>query len=354
MKKFCLLFLAAFMVLFLVGCSKNDEGSIVKNINNTLKEMDSYYLSGDLSIYNNDDQYSYEVEVYYKKNDFYRVNLVNKENNHEQIILKSNNEVYVITPSLNKSFKFQSNWPNDSSQVYLIASLYEDIFNSNDRVFEKSESGYIFNLEANYPNNSNLVKQTIEFDKDLNLKSVKVYNDNEVLQMSMDFNSIILNKSIDDGIFDLNNIISDRGLNREENENTSDSNSEKETDEEKDASDDAVLSIDDIIYPLYIPSGTVLTDEEKVSKTDGERIILTFDGEKPFILVEETVSIEKEFSIVPTYGDPYLMLDSVATLSDNSISWVSNGIEYYLVSDVMSQIELVEIANSVTTIEQAK
>ena len=112
--------------------------------------------------------------------------------------------------------------------------------------------------------------------------------------------------------------------------------------------------IDDIIYPLYIPTGTVLIEEEKVSKDDGERIILTFDGEKPFILVEETISVSDEFSIIPTFGEPFFMFDSVATLSDNSISWISDGIEYYLISDVMSRIELIEIASSVTTIEYDK
>lgn len=344
MKKIYKIILTTFLFLFVVGCSKENEDSVVKDIKSNMKDMDSYYLSGDLSIHNDDESYDYDVEVYYKKDDYYRVNLINKFNNHEQIILKNDDGVYVVTPSLNKSFKFQSNWPNDSSQIYLIESLCNDISNSDDRTFQIDEDKYIFNIEANYPNNSNLVKQTIVFDKSLNVKSVKVYNDNNVLQMSMEFTEVVLNKDVDDSIFDLNNIISGMNNNGDDGNNNSENSNE----------DVNVNSIDDIIYPLYVPTGTVLTDEEKVSKTDGERIILTFDGEKPFILVEETVSIEEEFMIVPTYGEPYLLMDTVASLSNNSISWVSNGIEYYLVSDVMSQIELVEIANSVTKIEYDK
>jgi hypothetical protein len=149
----------------------------------------------------------------------------------------------------------------------------------------------------------------------------------------MEFVEVAINRDIDDGIFNLDNII--KSMNDVDN-------------------NESVSSIDDIIYPLYVPSGTVLIDEEKVSKTEGERIILTFDGEKPFILVEETVDSLDEFMIVPTYGEPYLLLDTVASLSNNSITWVSDGIEYYLVSDVMSQIELVEIASSITKIEYNK
>ena len=72
------------------------------------------------------------------------------------------------------------------------------------------------------------------------------------------------------------------------------------------------------------------------------------------MLVEETVSIEEEFSIIPTYGEPLLLADTVAALSSNSISWVSGGIEYYIVSDVMSQVELIEIASSISAIPTMK
>lgn len=343
MKKICLLLFTT--LFFLFGCSNDSEDSVVKKINDDLKDIESYYLCGDLSIRNNEDKYNYDVEVYYKSDDYYRVNLVNVDNGHEQIILKNDDGVYVVTPSLNKSFKFQSNWPNDSSQVYLIESLYDDIFNCKERIFEVLEDSYLFTVDANYPNNSNLVKQNITFDKNLVLKSVEVYNENNDLQMEMNFSEIVINKDIDNDTFNLNNIINN--LNRNE-----DSNSDSINDST--SIDDTVSSIDDIIYPLYIPMGTVLIDEEKIDKTDGERIILTFDGEKPFILVEETISVKDEFEIIPMQGEPYLILDSVASLSDNSISWINNGIEYYLVSDVMSQIELVEIANSVTTIEYVK
>ena len=35
--------------------------------------------------------------------------------------------VRVLTPSLNKSFKFQSDWPYNNSQVYLLQTLLSDI-----------------------------------------------------------------------------------------------------------------------------------------------------------------------------------------------------------------------------------
>ena len=81
---------------------------------------------------------------------------------------------------------------------------------------------------------------------------------------------------------------------------------------------------------------------------------MTFGGEKPFLLVEETVTIPEELEIIPTFGEPCILSDTVAALTETSISWTSNNVDYYIVSDVMSQDELLEIARSVSVIPTMK
>ncbi len=327
------------MMLFVTGCGKKSADDVIKELDKKITSATTYQLDGTLQITNNDDTYNYNVKVSYEKPNKYRVSLVNTSNDHEQIILKNTEGVYVVTPSLNKSFKFQSDWPNNNSQVYLLNSLLSDINNDKERVFEETKDGYTITTKVTYPNNTNLIKQKITLDKDLNIKGVEVLNSNDISQMIMKFNNIDLKANFDDDYFDLDSIIEqiDTNENKNNNDKTEKSN-----------------AINDIIYPLYIPTGTALVDKEKVSKTDGERIILTFDGEKPFLLVEETASVENEFSVIPTYGDPLLLADTVAALSSNSITWISNGIEYYIVSDAMSQIELIEIASSINAIPTMK
>lgn len=322
-----------FGLIVLTGCSKYNQKGIVKDFTKKINNINGYKLSGDLSIKNNDDVYNYDIEVCYKKDDNYKVTLTNKANMHTQIILKNNEGVYVLTPSLNKSFKFQSDWPYNNSQSYLIESIIDDINNDKEKSIVKDDNSIMITSSVNYPNNNKLTKQVVTFDKDYNLRNVSVVDENDIKQMTMTFKTIDLKPTgINKDTFDLNNII--------------DIN---ETKEEKPTS-----TLDDIIYPLYIPTGTVLTNSEKVNKSDGERVIMTFEGEKPFLLVEETSSIEQEFSIIPTYGEPYLLIDTVGALTDNSITWSSEGIDYYLVSDVMSQNELLDIARSVNVIPVMK
>jgi hypothetical protein len=91
-----------------------------------------------------------------------------------------------------------------------------------------------------------------------------------------------------------------------------------------------------------------------MAKTSGERIFLNFEGDKPFVLVEETATKEEEFTIIPTYGEPAMLVDTVGAIADNSVSWISNGLEYYVASDAMSIEELVNIATSINTIPVGK
>lgn len=85
-------------MLFLVsGCGKYTEKDVINDLKKKIEKATSYKLGGDLEIVNNDDVYNYDVEVSYKKGDFYKVSLTNTANNHTQVILKNKEGVYVMT-----------------------------------------------------------------------------------------------------------------------------------------------------------------------------------------------------------------------------------------------------------------
>lgn len=324
-----LLFLSI-LVLFLTGCGNYTDKDIIKELNKKIKG--SYMLSGELAITNNDDIYNYEVEVSYKKDNYYKVILTNLSNNHTQVILKNDEGVYILTPALNKSFKFQSDWPYNNSQIYLLAALINDIESDEKKEFKVTDDGYTFRTSVNYPNNKNLVSQKITLDKKLNVKEVKIYDSNNSIKMEMDFDKIDYTPKFKDDYFELDSIMST-------------------------LNEDNVLettSLDDSIYPLFLPTNTKLVNSEKVVMDDGDRIIMTFDGDKPFLLVEETANVLDEFTIIPTYGEPYMFMDTIGVMTDNSLSWSSNGIDYYIVSDVMGNDELIEIAQSITNLPTLK
>ncbi len=313
--------------LLIVGCGKLSSDDVVGKITDKVNKAKSYYIEGEMDIINNEDVYSYDVNVSYKDDDYYRVSLTNKSNNHEQIILKNDDGVYVLTPSLNKSFKFQSEWPYNNSQVYLLQSLINDIEQDDEYKFENKDDTYIISTKVNYPNNNNLKSQKIYLNDDLEFSEVHVLDKSGTPQIKMKFNKIDMSPSFDKKHFDT-----------EENLQSSITEEEVET----------TSSIDNTIYPMYLPNETYLESEDTIKKDDGERLILTFAGENPFMIVEETVSVSDEFEEIPTIGEPEILTDTVAAISNNSISWISNGIEYYVSSDTLESKELVDIAKSLT------
>ena len=122
MKKILKIFLLI-SIFSLVGCGIKSADNILEKLEKKLENANSYYLEGTMQIMNNEDTYTYNIKVSYQKEDYYRIELINTLNNHEQVILRNDDGVYVVTPSLNKSFKFQSDWPYNNSQVYLLNSI---------------------------------------------------------------------------------------------------------------------------------------------------------------------------------------------------------------------------------------
>lgn len=94
-KKILLLAICFITIFFTSGCGKNN--NVFKKIKDKYDNLKSYTLTGNLEIINNDDTYKYDVKVSYQKKDKYYVSLKNRDNNHEQIILKNEDGVYVQT-----------------------------------------------------------------------------------------------------------------------------------------------------------------------------------------------------------------------------------------------------------------
>ena len=312
--------------------------------------------------------------------------------------------VAVVTPSLNKSFKFQSDWPYNNSQVYLLNSVLDDLKEDEERKFESTNDGFVFTSKVNYPNNKVLVKQNVYLDKDSKVTRVEVIDKDDNVLISMDYKVLEYDKKFDDDYFELGSIInvSDKlkqdkkkndnsssinnsnqnnsdnnnqandnnpnnndSLNNNSNETTGNNNSQNSNNGNNDGNSGnasnsenektkETLSINDIIYPMYLPENTYLTSQERIDTETGERLILTFSGENSFVLVEETVADSDSNLIIPVTGEFDFLSDVIGVISDNSVMWYSNGIEHYLTSNTIETSMLVDIARSISVLPVSK
>ena len=97
MKKYFYLLLFSILSIFITGCGVTRADDIVGNFEKKLEKSYSYYVEGIMQIINNEDTYDYEVKVSYKKDDYYKIELINTLNNHKQVILRNDEGVYVDT-----------------------------------------------------------------------------------------------------------------------------------------------------------------------------------------------------------------------------------------------------------------
>ena len=356
MKKLFLCLIA--ICLILTGCKSRNEKEVLNEFKNIVDNNKSYFLEGDMELINNEDVYSYNISVSYKEGDFYRIELKNKINNHEQIILRNSEGVYIVTPSLNKSFKFQSDWPYNNSQVYLLSSLLDDIENDPDRTFEVINDNYVFTSNVNYPNNENLIKQKVYFGKDYLPTKVEVLDKDGNIQIKMQFTKIDLKTEFNDTYFDLNAVLNtEETTPKKEETNTNEPTEDQEPGSETNNTEEKTkktATIDDIIYPMYLPTGTHLSNEQKVATETGERLILTFSGDSSFTLVEETATYSNPAEIIPTTGSVELIGSSLAVINDNGANWFDNNIEYSVYSDTMSKKDLMQVVRSISVLPVSK
>lgn len=209
-------------------------------------------------------------------------------------------------------------------------TLLKDIKNDEAKTVEKIDDGYKITTSVNYSNNHNLVKQHIYLDNKSNIKLVEIVNENDIVKMKMTFEKVDLSSTYKDNYFELNS-------NMKSVETMT-----------------SLKEIEDVIYPMYMPEDTYLKSQDTISLDDGERIILTFAGASPFTIIEQTVNVTDDYEMTMVYGDPELLVDTVGSITDNSVSFISNGIEYYAVSEVLDQKQLLDVVKSISVLPVGK
>ena len=104
MKKFKFL-LVILAIMTFCGCGKTKSTNIIEKFKDKVNSTKSYQIVGSMEIVSNEETFTYDVNVDYKYDEFYKVTLLNKTNDHEQVILKDGESVYVVTPALNQKFQ---------------------------------------------------------------------------------------------------------------------------------------------------------------------------------------------------------------------------------------------------------
>ncbi|WP_226585450.1 LolA family protein [Halobacillus litoralis] len=331
-RRFLILLFSLFVLGALTACGSQSKEDVVKKLEKQAEEMAGYKTEANMKMRTGKEEQKYNIEVWHKKDDYYRVKLQNDQDEKgSQIILKNDSGVYVLTPALNKSFKFQSEWPQNTSQPYLYASLLNDIKADSDAEFTASENYYKFKTKTNYQNNKTLPFQEIYFDKkSYQPVMVKVFDQDMNALVEVQFANFAKDSSLKKEDFDV-----DKNMAMAPTEAPV-ANMEGE-------------ELEEVLYPQET-FGAELAEEREVKTEEGKRVIMTYAGEKNFTLVQEKAVVQPasaQYS-VQVNGEPVQLSDGViAALENNILEWNHNGTTYQLASNELTQAEMVSVASSI-------
>ncbi len=323
-----MLLIGILAVLALSACGTKSKEDVVKDLNGKVEEIKGYKANAKMTLEMGTEPQVYEIEVWHKDPSYYRVNLKNAQKDQSQMILRNDEGVFVLTPALNKSFRFQSDWPQNSSQAYLYESLVKDIVEDKEAKFTATKDHYVFETKTRYQNNQMLPTQEITIKKsDLSPVSVKVMDTDKNTLVKVEFTDVKFNAPFDKKDFDMQKNMTSAQLSVPV---LAEVGSEEFS----------------VKYPSEFP-GADLVDEKDITTDNGKRVVLTYDGEKSFTIVQEKANVMPASSSTTVSGEPVDLGFTIGALSNNTIKWTYQGVDYVIASNDLTEKELVEVARSV-------
>lgn len=379
----------------LAACGKKDAAAVVKDLNEVVGEMESYQGAGIMTLHTGDTPQQYKVEVWHQKPSYYRIALTNAKKDVTQIVLRNDEGVFVLTPSQNKSFRFQSNWPDNQGQVYLYETLIRSITGDTTRQFADEKESYVFDVAANY-NTHALVRQKIWLNKsDYAPKQVEVSDSNANVVVDVKFDSFKFGAEFGKDAFDMqrNMTAGTEGNSGTDTTNPAEQAGENGTKEpassetapgqepttgsaegvtdgqtgvsenpEQQGAQDPASSEPGteeptmtepegagsfgVIEPTYAPEGVKLKDDQIVEESGDYSVMLRYEGTYNYTIFEARPQ-DRAVSLAPSrVVDLGFTLGMISGDALQTLTWMTDGIEYRITSADLPESEMVQIATS--------
>lgn len=312
-------------VLLSAGCDSKVEKDGIKVACEYLSSLDSYELEADMTIYRDAKDVKMKVIVDYLKPNYYKV-AFNNNNGHQQMIVKNGDGVFVLTPSLNKEFKFDSEWPLNSSHAYLLEALVKDIKADQSATFSLNGDTVIIESKLN-SNNDSATKMKFYYDSK-NKKPVKALflDDNNKEKVMVEFDSFTPNKELKAENFNTKLIMQEN------------SNAKENTTEEKDEQ----TSVD--ITCGYVLEGVNLSSY----KIEDDCTILCYTGDINYTITVQKTETYNTVVTTDEYKDFEYIESGLLLIGENYSRYYVEDLEVSIYSNNLSKAEITNIARDIT------
>ncbi len=283
---------------------------------------DKYEMTCHMEMLENDELKSYLVNVSYllkDKKEFYKVELYDKSLNQSQVIVKNEEGVFVLTPTLNQIFKFQSDWPNNSPKPYIYKSLLSMLDSGH---VEKTKDGYIARGEVKYPNDNRVTSQEVVFTKSLVPQRVVVYDKEETEIIKLDISEFNHSPSLDINHFNQQKVLEDTAKQER-----------------------ATAGGKTPLYPVAA-LGSRLESETVTKINDTDNHVLKFSGTHNFTIVESMLHKNDVMKEDVMDGESIDFVDGIAFYKDNELTMMQSGVLCKVYSKDLNKKDMIQVVSS--------
>ena len=313
----------ALCLLVLAACGEQSQEEVVKDVVKKWTNT-NYDIAATMELKTTTPARTYDIQAWHTAPSYYRVHVQQQgaEEGSAQIIIRNDDGVFVVTPAMKKTYKFQSDWPKQNSQAYLINALAEDLKADGKAQMNETEEAYVFELSTRNGDKTGMPTQTVAIDKKTLLpKSVTIFNKEKEEQIHIAFLSIDTKKK-----------------------HAKEDYAVEKFDQSEHNSTASETQPFEIFYPNVQFENTLLANEEVIEDQGVQRSILTFEGDKAFTLVQQRAN--QQLAPVFASGDLLDLGFTISALTPNSITWEQNGMSFFIASTKLSQEDLIQVASS--------
>jgi len=330
-------------VIVLTSCGQKSEEDVVQDLKKLVDGINSYSAEGAMILYSGEQPQEYQLTVWYQKPEFYRIAITNKQKNITQIVLKNEEGVFVLTPHLQKSFRFRSEWPNNQGQIYLYQSLLRSIVDDAERAVTKDGDSYVFDVKANYQNMA-LPRQKIWLKQDGYAPvHVELLDENDKPIVTVDFSSFEFDKKFEQTNFDMKWNLTSWNMTTLPTMSPLPASGEW--------TDKVAQELGDfgIIYPAYVPQGVELADVEEIQLGDVTAVMLRYVGPNySYTILESRPLASPVFLHETTVANLGFTLGVLTGEEQKTLIWFDDqGVEYRMTMSNLPEDEMIKIAQSV-------
>ncbi|MFC4766843.1 DUF4367 domain-containing protein [Effusibacillus consociatus] len=328
-KSFVLLMVVILVAsMGLAGCGKRTMENVMKDLQGIQGSLKSYQSKAMMLVQTpGGSSTKYYIETWYQRPDLYRIALGDDKKQINQVIVRNEEGIFVVNPSLKKSFRFRGDWAeNQGGHVYLYHALVDRILKAENKEFSIKE-GLVQIEMPMVPENPLVTKQQI-FLKEKNL------HPHQMVLLSKDDQPIV---TVDYEFFDT-------GMSFKKDAFTPEA--AMTLGPEKGALPAAAGKTDfGVIEPAYLPKDMVL---KEISERDGAIYLVYNDAQgKTVTLVERrpapgTTPLPSNTTVRDLYGTPAVVTGAGEV---KTMYWTNRGVEFSMTGSLPIQ-EMMKIAQS--------